>query len=127
MRMIAHGALAALACLALVFPLAAQETANVAGTWEMTNETARGTQTSTFTFEQEGSVLTGSVEGRMGSAPISSGSVEGNVVTFSVIRGRANSQTMEFKYTGTVDGDTITGSMTTPRGAREFTMKRIGQ
>lgn len=125
MNKIVCGVVGAVVCLLLASPTWAQETANVAGKWEMTNQTPRGTQTSTFTFEQEGSVLTGSVEGRMGSTPISSGLVEGNVVTFSLVRSRGNSQTMEFKYTGTVDGDTITGSMTTPRGAREFTMTRV--
>lgn len=100
------------------------ETANVAGKWEMTSETPRGTRTSTFTFEQEGTVLTGTVEGGRGSTPISSGSVEGNVITFKVVRGMGD-RSMELTYTGTLDGDTITGSVSTPRGEREFTMRRV--
>ena len=114
----------ALICLVIAIPVWAQETANVAGKWEMTSETPRGTQTSTFTFEQEDNVLTGTIESPRGSSPISSGSVEGNVVTFTSVRGMGN-RTMEMTYTGTVDGDTITGTMTTPRGDREFTMKRV--
>ena len=114
----------AIVCLVVASPVLAQETANVAGKWEMTSESPRGTQTSTFSFEQEGNVLTGTVETQRGSSPISSGSVEGNVVTFTLVRGMGE-RSMEFTYTGTVDGDTISGSMSTPRGDREFTMKRV--
>lgn len=124
MKTIASVLSCALMCLVVAAPVSAQETANVAGKWEMTNETPRGTQTSTFTFEQEGNVLTGAIESARGSSPISSGSVEGNVVTFTSVRGMGNRR-MEMTYTGTFEGDTITGSMSTPRGEREFTMKRV--
>ena len=113
----------ALTFMVFAIPTAAQETADVAGKWEMTNETPRGTMTSTFTFEQEGNVLTGTVETRGTSTEISSGTVEGNVITFSVVRAMGN-RTRELTYSGTVDGNTITGSMSTPRGEREFTMTR---
>ena len=124
MKMIASVLSCALVCLAVAVPVLAQETANVAGKWEMTNETPRGTQTSTFTFEQEGNVLTGTVATQRGESPISSGSVEGNVVTITIVRGMGD-RSMEMTYTGTLEGDTITGSMSTPRGEREFTMKRL--
>ncbi len=114
----------ALVCLVVASPVWAQETANVAGKWQLTTESPRGTQTSTFTFEQEGNVLTGTVVTQRGESPINSGSVEGNVVTFTIVR-RMGDRSMEMAYTGTLDGDTITGSMSTPRGDREFTMKRV--
>jgi hypothetical protein len=114
----------ALVCLTVATPASAQETGNVAGKWEMTNETPRGTQTSTFTFEQEGNILTGTVATPRGESPISSGSVEGNIVTITIVRGMGD-RSMELTYTGTLEGDTITGSMSTPRGEREFTMKRV--
>ncbi len=119
-----------LVLLASANPAIAQETANVAGKWEMTTETPRGTMTTIFTFEQDGNTLTGTSEGqRGGGVPISAGSVDGNVVTFTVVRGGGNrgmgNRSMEMTYTGTVEGDTITGTMNTPRGEREFTMKRM--
>ena len=113
-----------LACAAVAAPAWAQETANVAGKWEMTNETPRGTMTSTFTFEQEGNVLTGTVETRGTSTEISSGTVEGNVITLTLVRAMGN-RTRELTYSGTVDGNKITGTMSTPRGEREFTMTRV--
>lgn len=114
----------ALVSLLSVHPMVAQDTANVSGKWQMTNETPRGTMTSSFTFEQDGTVLTGTVETRGTSTPISAGTVEGNVITFSVVRAMGN-RTRELTYTGTVEGDTITGQMTTPRGERAFTMTRV--
>jgi hypothetical protein len=113
-----------LVCLLSVHPMMAQEAANVAGKWQMTNETPRGTMTSSFAFEQDGNVLTGTVETRGTSTPISTGTVDGNVITFSVVRAMGN-RTRELTYTGTVEGDTITGQMTTPRGERAFTMTRV--
>lgn len=111
-------------CLAVAAPAWTQEAANVAGKWEMTTETPRGSMTTTFTFQQDGNTLTGTAGGQRGETPISSGSVEGNVITFKVVRGMGN-RNMETTYTGTLEGDTITGTMTTPRGEREFTMKRV--
>ena len=126
MKTIASVLSCALVCLAVATPASAQETGNVAGKWEMTNETPRGTQTSTFTFEQEGNILTGTAATPRGESPISSGSVEGNVVTITIVRGTGmGDRSMEMTYTGTLEGDTITGSMSTPRGEREFTMKRV--
>jgi len=115
-----------LVCLVVAAPAWAQDAApaNVAGKWEMTNETPRGTITSTFTFEQDGNVLTGTVEGRMGTTPISEGSVVGNEITFKVARSTPRGN-FEIIYSGTVDGDTITGTITNPRGEIEITMRRV--
>lgn len=125
MRRIVATAACLLVLLAVDVPAWAQEIANVAGKWEMTSETPRGTMTTIFTFEQDGNTLTGTSSGqRGGEVPIGSGSVEGNVITFTVVRGMGN-RSMEMTYTGTLEGDTITGTMSTPRGDREFTMKRV--
>ena len=124
MKMMTNGVSLALALSLFAVPAVAQETADVSGKWEMTNETMRGTMTSTFTFEQDGNTLNGTVETRGTSTSISSGTVDGNVITFSVVRNMGN-RTRELTYTGTVDGDTITGRMSTPRGEREFTLKRV--
>ncbi len=117
-----------LICLCVPNSATAQEIADVAGKWEMTNETPRGTQTSTFTFEQEGNVLSGSMETPRGTAEINSGSIDGNEITFTITRSMGNrNRTMELTYAGILDGDTITGSVSTPRGEREFTMKRVDE
>jgi hypothetical protein len=67
----------AIVCLVIASPVWAQETANVAGKWVMTSESPRGTQTSTFSFEQEGNVLTGSMSTPRGDREFTMKRVEG--------------------------------------------------
>ncbi len=97
---------------------------NVTGKWETTNETPRGTMTSTITFEQDGTVLQGTIESQRGTVEFDDGTVEGNTITFTIVRSMGGN-TMEMTYTGTVDGDTITGTVSTPRGERPWTAQKV--
>lgn len=115
--------LAGAALLALAAPATAQESVDVSGEWEMTTETPRGTQTRMVTFEQEGDVLTGTMETRMGTAPITEGTVNGNEITFSMVFTRGD-RSMTLTYTGTVEGDEMSGKFVTPRGEVPWTAKR---
>lgn len=99
-----------------VVPLAAQEPANMAGKWEFTYSTQRGSSTMTITFEQDGEALTGTVEmpsrgGRGGGqATISKGTIKGNALSFAIVRSFGE-RSMEQTFTGTVSGDTAEGKM----------------
>lgn len=126
MKMIATALTGFIVCFLSASPTWAQAPtpADVAGKWQLITESPRGTQTAIITFEQQGNTLSGTVETRLGSSPINSGSVDGHVVTFTVLRG-VGSRGMAMTYTGTLEGDTIRGSMTTPRGDRPFTMRRV--
>lgn len=97
---------------------------NVTGKWELSTETPRGTMTSTLTFEQNGTVLKGSMESQRGTVEFQDGKVEGNTITFKIVRSRGD-RSFEMTYTGTVEGDTITGTMSTPRGEQPWTAKRV--
>lgn len=113
-------------CAAIATPLVGQQTLNVAGKWEFTSEGPRGTQTSTITFEQDGTVLKGTMETQRGAVSFENGSVEGNKITFTIVRGMGD-RTFEMTYTGTVEGDTMTGTMTNPRGGDvPWTAKKVG-
>ena len=101
-----------------------QEPVDVSGAWEITSESPRGTMTRTVILEQDGTALTGTMESQMGSMPIENGSVEGNTFTFTVTLSRGD-RSFELKYTGTVDGDSATGTMQMPRGEIEWTGKRV--
>jgi hypothetical protein len=104
---------------------APQEAANVAGKWELTSEGMRGPLTWQLTFTQEGSALSGDAEGRRGQIEIQRGSVSGNAITFTMQMGRGD-RTFEMTYTGTVEGDTASGTMLTPRGdSVAWTAKRV--
>ena len=113
----------ALFALMLTVPVQAQDV-DVAGKWESTRETQQGTMTTTFTFEQDGSKLTGTLASQRGDMEISDGTMEGNKISFKMVMTRGD-RTMEMVYSGTVEGDTITGTMQTPRGEQPWTAKRI--
>jgi hypothetical protein len=102
--------------------MAAEEPAQVAGTWEMTSEGPRGTMTQTLTLQQEGRTIKGTLEGRRGPAPLE-GSITGNKISFTVKRETPNG-TFTLEYSGTVDGDSMKGNVHSERFDREWTAKR---
>jgi hypothetical protein len=108
--------------LALAFmfsSVASAQDAKVAGKWQTTMTTQQGeTRTITFTFVQEGNKLTGTVSGGQGETPLA-GSVKGNEVKFTVTRQTPNGE-MKTEYTATVEGDTMKGSVESPRGKRDW-------
>ena len=125
-----------LAILLLAGTQKAQAQANVTGTWEISWETQRGATTSTFVFAQEGLAFTGTAQMAMGGRgagagggtreiEISDGKIEGNEITFSLAMGRGE-RSMSFTFVGTVDGDTMEGTMSTPRAENPFTGKKKG-
>jgi len=113
----------ALVALLVAVPMQAQDV-DIAGKWETTRETPRGTMTSTFTFQVDGAKLTGIIGSQMGDTEISDGTVEGNKISFKAVMSRGD-RTIEMVYSGTVEGDTITGTMQTPRGEQPWTAKRL--
>ncbi|MBI1739217.1 MAG: hypothetical protein HYR58_08210 [Acidobacteria bacterium] len=99
----------------------AQGNANIAGKWESKFTTPQGeTRTTTFTFKQEGDKLTGTVSGGMGGETPLEGTVKGKEVKFTVTRQTPNGE-MKSEYSATVEGDTMKGTVQSPRGSREWT------
>ncbi len=112
-------------------PAAAQ---NLAGVWEVTRETGRGTQVQTLTLIVEGSTVTGSLEfnfggGRGGggggpqSFPVSDGTVNGNQFSFTITLSFGGNS-FDQMYSGTIDGETLSGTIRGGRGDQPFTAKR---
>jgi hypothetical protein len=60
----------------------------------------------TMNLKADGDKLTGSVGGRMGDTDISNGKVDGDTVSFDVVR-EFNGNSMTLHYTGKVAGDEI--------------------
>lgn len=102
--------------------LAADEPAKVAGTWEMSVETPRGTRTNTLTIQQDGSTIKGTLKGQRGESPVE-GSVRGNKISFTVKRDSPNG-TFTLEYAGTIDGESITGTVHSERFDGKWTAKR---
>ena len=118
----------ALACGAMLAwsgtAIAAEESAKVAGTWEMTSQGRRGTRTQTLTIQQDGNTIKGTVKGQRGEAPLE-GSVTGNKINFKITRETPNGS-FTIEYTGTVDGDSLKGTSHSERFDGEWSAKRTG-
>lgn len=94
-----------------------------AGTWALRVETSAGTGTPTVVLTQEGNTLSGTYRGRFGDQPVT-GTLSGNNIKFTfLVSGPMGSA--QVTYTGTVDGDTMSGTMQMgDRMGGRFTGKR---
>jgi hypothetical protein len=90
-------------------PPADSKPANVAGTWSVSFETPNGTMTQTLTLLQDGTTLTGTIGGERGTADLK-GTIGGNNVNFSATR-KGQRGTFTMNYAGTLDGETIKGTI----------------
>jgi hypothetical protein len=88
--------------------------ANIAGNWQMSWQGRDGARQATLKLQQDGSKLTGTLDGERGSTPIT-GTVDGKNISFSTqSQGRRN---FTMVYSGTVDGDKISGTFQ-PQGGQ---------
>lgn len=98
--------------------------ADVTGKWTAETQGPNGPRTQNMEFKVEGGKLTGSMAGRQGDTPISEGKIDGDKISFKVVR-EMNGNTMTMSYSGTVSGDEIKFTVDSGRGpAREITAKR---
>jgi hypothetical protein len=82
---------------------------SIDGTWNLTFDTPIGAQETTLAAKAVGGALTGTQTGRDGSQDIHDGVVNGDEVSWSLAITSPMPMTLEF--TGTVDGDAISGSV----------------
>ena len=80
---------------------------SVDGTWKLTLQTPMGARPSTLTLNTGGGGLQGTMEGDQGTTAIENGAVSGNAVSWSI---NAPALAMTIAFSGTVEGDTISGS-----------------
>lgn len=80
--------------------------ANVGGAWQISWQARNGTQQATMQIQQDGSKLSGTFDDASGSSSLT-GNVAGNKVSFNVqVEGRP----MTLAFTGTIDGDKMSGT-----------------
>jgi hypothetical protein len=128
MKKLSYSLVLAFACGVLLMlagnALAADQPANVAGSWEMSSEGPNGTMTQTLAIQQDGGTIKGTITGRRGPAPLE-GTVTGNKLSFTVKRQTQSGDTMVLEYNATVAGGSMTGKVHSERfGDRDFTAKR---
>jgi hypothetical protein len=80
--------------------------ADVAGTWVAESEGMQGAMKTTFTFKVDGSTLTGTVSGRGGDSGISEGKINGDEISFVVVRSLGENE-IKTLYKGKVSGNEI--------------------
>jgi len=117
-------ALAALAILAVV-SLSAWAV-DVTGTWEMSSPGRDGTMmTRDITIVQEGTKIKVTLPpGPRGGDPIvAEGTIEGNAIAWKVVRQGPQGE-MIVNYKGTVEGDSMKGTMTIGEREIEWTAKK---
>ncbi len=106
-------------CLALPVLLAAAQPKPLTGRWVFEVVTENGTGTPSVTLKQEGEKLTGTYDSQRGGPRELEGTVKGDKVTFTVKSG------VDLIFTGTITGDTITGTADfSGQGSATFSAKR---
>jgi hypothetical protein len=94
--------------------------ADINGKWKAVFETPNGQQESIFDLKADGSTLNGTISGRRGEAKIQDGKIDGNNVTFNVVR-NFNGQDFKIDYKGKIEGDELKLTVTFG-GDRTFDM-----
>ncbi len=116
--------IAAVVALALAPAALAADNAAVLGKWESTTETPQRTFQVVFEFTEVDGELKGTWSNPRGrSGELTNVSWDGETVKYERDL-EAGGQVFRLSYEATVDGDTMSGKMTTPRGEREFTATR---
>jgi hypothetical protein len=100
--------------------------ADATGTWKASIETPNGTIENTFVLKVDGGKLTGKVSsGQMGESEISEGKVDGDNISFAVVRS-FNGNEFRINYKGKVTESEIkfTGEIAGMDRTFEFTAKK---
>jgi hypothetical protein len=89
------------------------------GTWKFTAMIGKKTLDATLNLKLEGDKLTGTIRGGQGNreAAISDGTFKDDKVSFSVTREQKGEKLTQ-KYTGTVSGDMIKGTIDSERSGK---------
>ncbi len=99
-------------------------TVNLTGKWTLTIDSPRGSQevTADLTMAEDGT-LSGSLTGRRGTQDITSGWVSSKKFSFTVTL-TIGPRTIEATYTGTVEGNEMSGTLSMGRRSSDFTGTR---
>ena len=93
------------------------------GTWEISMDGPGGTMVNYLTIRKEGDTHFASMASSQGEAEIGEIQVDGDHIEFEFSR-EMGARTMTMSYQCDVDGDTLTGEVTTMRGTLPFTGTR---
>ncbi len=111
--------------LASATPFVAQADAGLVGEWQLRVEGRRGVQTPVLSVAENDGNFSGRIGGQRGQVQIDTIAVDGQAFSFPF---KMDTPMGEFNllYKGTREGDTLTGTVDTPRGTIPFSGKRKG-
>jgi hypothetical protein len=96
-----------LAIVLLSVVTAAALAADITGKWKSEMPGRDGNpMVTTYTFKVEGDKLTGTISGRQGETPIADGKINGDDISFAVVRNFGGEE-RKMEYKGKVAGDEI--------------------
>lgn len=99
--------------------------APIDGTWSITVNAPQGNVALSVTLTASDGKLSGTYSGDRGSGDIRGGTVDGNAFEFTISLTTENeAETSDWVFAGTLDGDTMSGSVTTMVGRFEFSGSR---
>jgi hypothetical protein len=115
---------------AALLPAAPVAGQNLSGTWQISSEGPRGSQTQTLTLVQDGNTVTGTVSftggGRRGGGggapaaiPISNGTVEGASFRFTISIDFGGRGSIDMAFAGTYESDFMEGTIDGGRGGAQ--------
>lgn len=95
--------------------------APIDGGWNITVRTSQAEVAMRVTLHSENGSLTGTFSGDKGSGDIRSGTIDGNTVEFTVpVKGQQETESSDWVFHGTLDGTSLTGTVTTNLGTFQF-------
>jgi hypothetical protein len=93
----------------------------VDGTWRLTVRSSQGDVAISVTLHNENGALAGSFSGDKGSGDIHNGSFDGTTVEFTIpVKGQSETESSDWVFHGTLDGTSMSGSVTTSLGTFQF-------
>ncbi|MGH9642373.1 MAG: hypothetical protein ACRD3Q_08090 [Terriglobales bacterium] len=108
--------------LAMSMVALADDAAKVGGTWEMTMQGRQGPVTNTLTIDQSGNTFKWTLKTMRGETPVE-GKIDGNKISFNIERDTPNGKFTQ-EFSGTVDGDSIKGTVKMGEREMDWTAKK---
>jgi hypothetical protein len=101
-----------------------KEAASVAGKWTVSIQGQRGPRTQKMSIQQDGNNISGNIHGDRGDQKLR-GNVEANDIHFTISVNTPRGD-MTLEYRGTIQGDSMRGTIQGPIGQGSWSAKRDG-
>jgi hypothetical protein len=113
-----------IACAGVTGLARAEDKGDPTGTWKWVVHRGGQEREASVKLKLEGDRLTGSMKGHDGQdLKVEEGTYKNGEVSFKVVEKSSDGQSVPHRWTGRLDGDTITGTVEIQRGEKKLTGK----